>query len=142
MKAEVELLARSVGRYAELLIAKRSRITSLHNYSQPARSVGNSLTIEYLKSCLSILTDLHTIDQAVVDAGFHAAIDLQDFLPQDRRRRYDMIQHIKCGLSSAAVLLTYAPGSNIGNSHWVWFTHEDSISSVMQSCQPIIEDNY
>lgn len=51
-----------------------------------------------------------------------------------------MIQHIKCGLSSAVVLLTYAPGSNIGNSHWVWFTHENSISSVMQSCQPLIED--
>ena len=64
---------------------QRSRITSLHNYSQPARSVGNGLTIEYLKSRLSIPTDLHSINQAVVDAGFHVAINLQDILPQDRR---------------------------------------------------------
>ena len=51
-----------------------------------------------------------------------------------------MIQHLKCGLSSTAVLLTYTPGSNLGNSHWIWFTNEDSISSVLKSCQPIIED--
>ena len=51
-----------------------------------------------------------------------------------------MIQQIKCGLSSTAILHTYAPGSNIGNLHWIWFTHEDNISSVLQSCQPIIKD--
>ena len=77
VKAEVEILARSVGRYAELLTAKKSRITSLHNSSQPARSVGNDLTIEYLKSRLSIPTDLLTINQAVVEAGCHVAINLQ-----------------------------------------------------------------
>jgi len=48
-KAEVELLAKSIDRYAEHLNAKLSRITSLQYSSVPAKSIHNSLTTSTLK---------------------------------------------------------------------------------------------
>jgi len=137
VKLEVELLAKSIDSYAELLFAKKSRVSLLHHSSTPARTIGNSLTVEYLKPCVGVHGDFRAIDQALVTAGFHVPVDLQQMLHQ---KCYETIQHIKCGLSSAAILLTYSPGSNIGNLHWVWFTQKDDISSVLQSCQPLIED--
>jgi len=140
VKVEVELLAKSIDIYAELLSAKKSKISLLHHSSTPARTVGNALTVEYIKPRVCVHNDIRCINQAIVTAGFHVPVDLQQMLPEDRRKRYETVQHIKSGLSSAAILLTYSPGSNIISSYWIWFTQEDDISSVLQSCQPLIED--
>ena len=37
------------------------------------------------------------------------------------------------------VLVTYSPGGNVGNLHWIWRTSCTDISSALQSCQPILE---
>ena len=94
-----------------------------HQYSTiPARSiyVGDFLTVQYIKSRFRIPSDIKKVDEVVFTVGYNVSVDLQDFLLEYRRRQYEMIQQIKCGLSWTAILLTYAPGSNTGNLRWMW----------------------
>ena len=37
------------------------------------------------------------------------------------------------------ILVTYSPGSNLGNLHWIWHTSATDINSALQTCQPLIE---
>ena len=55
-------------------------------------------------------------------------VDFDRLIPRDRRRRYDRVQVLKCGL--------YFP---IGSYHWLWLTDTTDLSSALQSCQPVIE---
>ena len=35
------------------------------------------------------------------------------------------------------ILVTYLPGSNLGNLHWIWHTSATDINSALQTCQPL-----
>ena len=139
LKAEVELLAKALAKYADCLCVKKARMTSLHASIVPARTFGNGLTVEYISSRLMVLTELDAFSAAVSSAGVNVAVDIDSLLPSDRRQRYDRIQLLKQGMSSPAVLATYAPGGNVGSLHWLWQTDSTEISSALQSCQSIIE---
>ena len=60
-------------------------------------------------------------------------------VPTDHRKRYDVIQQLKDGLLSPAILATYSPGSNVGNILWLWIADATDISSAIQSCHEVIE---
>ena len=139
LKAEVELLAKALAKYADCLCAKKARITSLHASCVPARTVGNALTVEYISTRLTVPNELDAFSAAVSSAGFNVAVDIDSLLPSDRRQRYDRIQLLKQGMSSPAILATYAPGGNVCSLHWLWLTDATEISSALQSCQPILE---
>ena len=49
------------------------------------------------------------------------------------------MEHVKAGMHMPTVIVTYSPGGNIGNLHWIWHTTCTDISSALQSCQPILE---
>ena len=139
LKAEVELLAKALAKYADCLCVKKARMVSLHASSVPARTVGNALTVEYISSRLTVPAELDAFSAAVSNAGVNVAIDIDTLLPSDRRQRYDHIQLLKQGMSHPTILATYAPGGNVGSLHWLWKTDATEISSALQSCQPIIE---
>ena len=40
--------------------------------------------------------------------------------PSDVQSRYKYIQRLKAGLKVPSVLLTYSPGNNKGNLHFIW----------------------
>ena len=122
LKAEVELLAKALAKYADCLCVKRARMTSLHASSVPAPTVGNALTVEYISSRLTVPTELDAFSAAVGSAGVNVAVDIDSLLPSDRRQRYEHIQLLKQGMSSPAILATYAPGGNVGSLHWLWLT--------------------
>ena len=139
IQTEVELLAKSLVKYADHLSSKRVRIGALHASSEPARTVANALTVQYVSARHLVSSELSEISTAVCAAGTNVPVDLESLLPRDRCRRYDRVQALKCGLSSPVVLATYSPGSNIGSYHWLWLTDATDISSALQSCQPVIE---
>lgn len=70
LKAEVELLAKALAKYADCLCVKKARMTSLHASSVPTRTVGNALTVEYISSRLTVPNDLDAFSAAVSSAGF------------------------------------------------------------------------
>ena len=43
------------------------------------------------------------------------------------------------GLDVPLIHVTYAPGSNIGNLHWIWQSTATSIDDALHTTQPIIE---
>ena len=139
VKREVELLAQALARYADLLTSKRARITALHHSDTPAQMVANGLTVDFIKSRHTVPSVLEKFTEAILEAGTNVPVDLDPLLPGDRRRRYNLIQVLKDGLNSSAVLATYSTGSNIGSLHWLWLSDATDISSALQSCQPVIE---
>ena len=139
LKAEVEVLARALAKYADCLGVKKARMTSLHASSVPARTVGNALNVKYISSRHTVPTKLDAISAAVSSAGVNVAVDIDTPLPCDRRDWYDRIQLFKQGMSSPAILATYDPGGNVGSLHCLWLTDATNISSALLSCQSIIE---
>ena len=101
---------------------------SLHASSLPARTVGNALTVEYVSSRHAVPTEVDSICAAVSSVGVNVPVDINSLLPGDRCQRYDCIQILKQGMTFPAILATYAPGSNIGNLHWLWQTDASDIS--------------
>ena len=89
LKAEVELLAKALAKYADCLCFKKARMVSLHASSVPAQTVGNALVAEYISSRLTVPTELDAFSAAVSNAGVNVAIDIDTLLPSDRRQRYD-----------------------------------------------------
>ena len=131
-RREVELLAQLLSKYADLLDVKRAKITACHDSDVPVRSICDALSVLFIKPRHSKPPELVQISLAIAEVEVNVPVDLEDFLPSDRHRRYDCIQLLKCGLS--AMLATYSPGSNVGSLHWLWRTDATDISSAINTC--------
>ena len=114
---------------------------AVHHSTEQILTVGNSLSLQLISPRHTPTASLQELSEALEEAGIDSPLSLQDsgLLPQERRKRYEYIEHVKQGLHMPVVLATYSPGSNLGNLHWIWCTSATDISSAMQSCHPIIE---
>ena len=139
LKTEIKCFAACLGDYADSLYVKKHRINFLHGSSSPARTVGNNLLVEYLTPRHSLLPDIAAFQEKLEGSGANVTIEIDELLPTDHRKRYDVIQQLKDGLLSPAILATYSPGSNVGNIHWLWIADATDISSAIQSCHEVIE---
>jgi len=139
LKPDIRSLAICLGDYADSLSVKKQRTSALRASLSPARTVGNNLTVEYLTSRHSIKTEIAIFQEKLESAEVNTPVCIDDLLPIDRRKRYDVVQHLKGGLLSPAILATYSSGSNIGNIYWLWITDATDISSAIQSCHQAIE---
>ena len=104
-KSEVELLAKSLAKYADILSSKRVAMSLIHSSQQPVRSVGNSMSVLYIAPRHSPSSDLAQISSAISDADSDIPVDLQEFLPSDRRRRFDRLESLKKGLDIHLVVI-------------------------------------
>ena len=111
----------------------------LHSSSEQVRTIANSMTVQHLATRDTLDQCLQGLLSAIEEAGPDVPVSLENFLPSDLRRRYEYMEHVKAGMNLPTVLVTYSPGGNIGNLHWIWHTTCTDISSALQSCQPILE---
>lgn len=141
MKNDVEQLARSTASYADLLLDKRVRMEAIHTCSstEPVQQISQYLTVMYTKSRVLTPAFLGPISVSLKSLGPNAPLELGRLLPTDRRRRYEWVEALKQGLDIPLVHVTYAPGSNIGNLHWVWHCTAENIDQALSTSQPIIE---
>ena len=139
LKAEVEVLARMLQRYADIISEKRLKMMELHSSSEQVRTIANSMTVQHLAAHHTLDQCLQDLSSAVEEAGADVPVPLETFLPTDRHRRYEYMEHVKAGMNLPTVLVTYSSGGTISNLHWIWHTTCTDISSAMQSCQPILE---
>ena len=107
--------------------------------SEIVRTVAENLTVRYTHAGVLPPAYLSPLSDAVVSAGLNVPVEVGRMLPTDRRRRYDWIQELRKGLHVSLVYLTYSPGSNVGNVHWIWQSDATSIDNALQTVQPIIE---
>ena len=139
MKKATETLARSLASYADLLIEKRSRMELVHNSPEVVRTIGENLTVRYTHTRVQPPSYLSPLSDAVMSAGLNVPVEIGQMLPTDRRQKYDWVEEIRKGLRVPLVHVTYSPGSNVGNVHWIWQSDATSIDSALQKVQPIIE---
>ena len=90
----------------------------LHSSTEQVRMIANSMTVQHLAAC-------HALEQCLwglfEEAGPDVPVPLKNFLPDERSRRYEYMEHVKAGMNMPTVL-TWKPGGNIGNLHWIWYT--------------------
>ena len=139
LKTEVEVLARMLQKYANIVSEKRLKMMELHSSPEQVRTIANSMTVQHLATRHTLEQCLKGLSSAVEEAGPDVPVPLEKFLPSERHRRYEYMEHVKAGMNMPTVLVTYSPGRNIGNLHWIWHTTCTDISSALQSCQPIFE---
>ena len=139
VKSSVENLARSLASYADLLLAKRMKMQVVHSSQEVVRNISQNLTVRFTGVCAMPPTFLAPVSEAILAAGPDVPLEVGALLPSDRRRRYEWMQEIKRGLQVPLVHVTYAPGSSVGNLHWIWHSKATDIDSALQSSQPLIE---
>ena len=118
-KQDVKQLARSLASYADLLKAKRARMEDIHSSTEVVRQISENLTVHFTEHRVLLPPFLASISEALKDLGHNAPLELGKLLPSDRRRRYEWLHALKGGLEVPLIHLTYAPGSNVGNLHWI-----------------------
>ena len=101
--------------------------------TEVVRQIGDNISVFFTKCRILPPAFLSSISEAVKELDSDTPLK---FLPADRRRRYEWLQVLRMGLD---VPVTYAPGSNIGNLHWIWQTTATSIDDALHTTQPIIE---
>ena len=139
LKIKIEGFAASLGDYAGVLDVKKRKMYTLHASLSPSRTIGDNLSVEFLTPRRSLPSDIAAFQEKLERSGSNVAIEINELLPSDRRKRYNLIQCLKNGLLSPAILATYSPGSNIGNIYWLWLTDATDMSSAIQSCHQVIE---
>ena len=113
IQLEVEILARNLLKYCDLLNVKK-KVLDLHQSEEQVRSVSNSMTVQVINQHHSPPAGLQSLSRIVEDAEIGNPVSLQEIgvLPQDQRKRYDYLEHVKQGLSMPIILLTYSHGNN------------------------------
>lgn len=125
--------------YADLLIVKKSRMELVHKSPEIVRTVGENLTVRYTHARVLPPAYLSLLSDAVVSASLNVPVEIGQMLPTDRRRRYDWVEELRRALHVPLVHVTYSPGSNVGNIHWIWQSDASSVDNALQTVQPLIE---
>ena len=112
---------------------------AIHSSTEPVRQISQYLAVMYTKSRVLTPAFLSPISESLKSLGPNAPLELGKLLPTDRRRRYEWVEALKQGLDIPLIHVTYAPGSNIGNLHWVWHCTAENIDQALSTSQPIIE---
>ena len=131
VKSLVENLARSLASYADLLLAKRMKMQVVHSSQEVVRNISQNLTVRFTGVRAMPPTFLAPVCEAIVAAGPDVPQEVGALLPSDRRRRYEWMQEIKRGLQVPLVHVTYAPGSSVGNLHWIPYTQVNKRNSLL-----------
>ena len=110
----------------------------MHLSEMPIRQLSDSLSVEIIQktSCIPCFAELNA---AIDNLDTYQHLCLSDFLPSDAQPRYRFLQKIKCGLMKPVVLLTYSPGNNKGNLHFVWQFDDTSTSDIFEKSLSVVE---
>lgn len=92
----------------------------------------------YFGNSMAIISQSNTsgsfISEAIKEMDFDTPLELGKFLPPDRQKWYEWLQGLRMGLDVPLIHVTDAPGSNVGNLHWIWHS-----TATLCTTQPITE---
>ena len=99
LKQEVELLA------LQFPQGQKQKMFVLHQSTEPVRTVANSLSVQLISPRHTPAACLQGLSETLKEAQNGSPVSLQDtgLLPQDRRRRYEYIEHVKQGFTMPVV---------------------------------------
>ena len=114
--------ARMLQKYANIVSEKRLNMMELHSSPEQVRTIANSMTVQHFPAHHTLEQCLQGLSSAVEEAGPDVPVPIENLLPSERRKRNEYVEHVKAGMNMPTVLVTYSPGGNISNLHWIWHT--------------------
>ena len=112
---------------------------TVHGSETPVRQLSDFLSVEVVEKsavrfpCFNI--DLESLNKL----QHYQYMCLTDLRPEEPREVYDYVQRIKRGLNVPIVLLTFYPGNNRGNLHFIWmYSSSDSLETIFQKSIPVV----
>ena len=144
LKPHFNNLLYSVSSYVDYLVKKNKKVKESHHSPTPIQEVSQNLHLKYIFSSYEFVNSplLKSIEDGIRDMPFYNFIPITNLLPSDysqKHRAVDLL--ISSGLSIPTILLVYAPGSNIGNAHFLWGVPPDADSAeCFEQSQACIEE--
>ena len=144
LKPHFNNLLYSVSSYVDYLVKKNKKVKESHRSPTPIREVSQNLHLKYIFSSDEFVNSplLKSIEDGICDMPFYNFIPITNLLPSDysqKHRAVDLL--ISSGLSFPTILLVYAPGSNVGNAHFLWRVPPDADSAeCFEQSQACIEE--
>ena len=111
LREQCEKLAHSMKKYASELQGKNKAMKLVHASPTPWRSIAKGLDLFYIRPTASVSPELAELSSKVIAVGPYCSIDLHEYSPTDRQKRYLFIKKVKDGLAVPMVLLAYSPGN-------------------------------
>ena len=113
-----------------------------HNSSIPVREISTNRRIKYIyeSDTSSSVGSLQGIQQAMQSASDYELVSITEFLPSnDPVKKHHVLDTLsELGLLVPCILLTYCPGSNIGNLHFMWKVPRNADPmQCLQNSQPL-----
>lgn len=139
-KPLIEQLAGSLTQYSDLLTSHNKRMKEIHSSPVPIRQLSDSLSISVINKSALRYPRYNEIFGVLSDLEPYQHICLTDLCPEDPRERYRLITGLKNGLDIPVVSLTYSPGNNCGNMHFLWkYPDTESMGTVFERSIPVVE---
>ena len=99
-----------------------------HRSSTPVRELTENLHLKFLASSEQSLSALKAIEDLLSSQQMYKCTSITHLLPSDCMAKHQFLD--SSGLSFPSILLVYAPGSNVGNLHFLWKVPHDTQPSV------------
>ena len=141
---DVESLASCLAHYCDYLGDQCKKMKLNHVSSTPVRSLADSICVKFVKPCTRdrCLHHFAELNQHMERSQPYEHAFLNQFTPDDPRRRYDYLQSLeRSGCKFPIVIVTHSSGNNAGNIHFVWrVPSTEALETTMDRSQAIIEE--
>ncbi len=113
---------------------------AVHGSEIPVRELSESLSVQVIPNSAVCFPCINSLSQSLKQLRPFQYMCLTEHCPDEPRKRYDYIQQLKRGLNVPVVLLTYSPGNNRGNLHFIWrYDGDTKLETVFQDSLPVVE---
>ena len=129
-----------MAQYSDLLSAQNKRAKEVHSSPVPVRQLSDSLSVTLIKKSPSRSQIYEEICSIINDLEDYQHVCLTDSCPGGARERYMFLKNLNGGLDIPVVLLTYSPGNNCSNLHFVWKCNDkDPIETIFTKTITVVE---
>ena len=140
LKSDVSALACALAGYAQYLNSKCKSTKLVHASPRPVREISDNLRVKFISSSSSLDVRVRHIEESLCGKEPYEFVNITEFLPTNAMQKHRLVEHLTTvGLSFPSVLLVYAPGSNVGNLHFVWRSSTDDASAAFEQSIATIE---
>ncbi len=113
-------LIEAISSYASYLDVRRKVMKELHASPEPAVNFCDASHVKLLPRSELVSPLLSEINQALSRSHTYQKINVNEFVPTDKRQKYLYIRELEKGLSQSVFFFTYSHGSNVGNYYFLW----------------------
>lgn len=140
LKAATEELAKCLSQYGDYLQLQNKRMKQAHASPTPIRQLSDSLSVDIITKSSLRFQCYSAVCNTLRNMDDYEHMCLTDFCPEEPRHRYQFLQNLHRGLDISVVLLTYSPGNNCGNLHFIWkYDDSEPVEAVFQKSLPVVE---